>query len=81
MYRLANARTALSQRNEPAAVLIREVIAATFIRKHTRSRILLLGGAIALIATSAFAQTRAASAGDPAERCFLDLSFLDEEPP
>ena len=81
MYRCDNAKTALTQQNEPAAVLIRGAVAATFLRDNIRSRILLLGGAIALIATSAFAQTHAASAGDPAERCFLDLSFLDEEPP
>jgi len=75
MYRSANARTELSQRNKPGAVPIRGAIAATFLGNDIRSRILLLGGAIALIATSAFAQTRAAPAGDSAD---LDALSRDQ---
>jgi glucose dehydrogenase len=75
MYRSANARTELSQRNKRGTVLIRGAIAATFLGNDIRSGILLLGGAIALIATSAFAQTHAAPAGDPAD---LDALSRDQ---
>src|SRR5260370_25483110 len=75
MYRRAEARTALSRRNKPGTVLVRVAIATAFLRNHIRSAVLLLGGAIVLIATSAFAQTPAAPAGGPAD---LDALSRDQ---
>src|SRR5260370_38950758 len=75
MYRRAEARTALSRRNKPGTVLVRVAIATAFLRNHIRSAVLLLGGAIVLIATSAFAQTPAAPGGGPAD---LDALSRDQ---